>query len=454
MSSSPSLRPETRYIASPEGGYVAYQVFGSGPLDLVFMTNWATNMDAMWDEPSMAAYMERLGSFSRVIWYDKRGTGVSDPVPLASLPTIERWADDARTVLDAVGVDQAALIGDTEGGPMAAMLAASHPERVRALVLVNSFARWRRAEDYPIGMPEATAERLLERWEQHWGVTSEILDLTAPSVANDPRFRTWWLRYSRLTMPRQASTTMYRWVTEIDIRSILPSIRVPTLILHRVGNRHHRVEFGRYLAEHIPQAKYVELPGADSFPFHAGDVTPVLDEVEEFLTGTRASPLLDRRLATMVFTDIVGSTRLAAERGDRAWISLVRSHDEIVREHLKAYRGREVDHTGDGFLAIFDGPARAVTCAARMVDALRELGVTIRVGLHTGEIELVGNATRGLAVHVAARVMSVAEDGGILVSATVKDLVLGSGIDFADRGTHRLKGVPGDWQLFGVVSAP
>jgi class 3 adenylate cyclase/pimeloyl-ACP methyl ester carboxylesterase len=433
---------------------VAYQVFGSGPLDLVFITNWVTNMDAMWDEPSVAAYMGRLGAFSRVIWYDKRGSGVSDPVPLASLPTIEQWSDDARTVMDAVGVDQVAIVGDTEGGPMAAMLAATHPERVRALVLVNSFARWRRAEDYPIGMPEETSEKLIERWEQHWGVTSEMLDLTAPSIANDPRFRSWWLRYSRLAMPRQAATTMYRWVTEIDVRSILPTIRVPTLVLHRAGNLHHRVAFGRYLADHIPDAKYVELPGADSFPFHAGDFTPLLNEVEEFLTGTRATPLPDRRLATMVFTDIVGSTRLAAERGDSAWIRLARSHDEIVREHLATYRGREIDHTGDGFVAIFDGPARAVTCAARMVDALRELGVTIRVGLHTGEIELVGDEIRGLAVHVAARVMAVAEKGGILVSATVKDLVLGSGIDFAERGTHRLKDVPGDWRLYEVVSTP
>ena len=433
---------------------MAYQVFGSGPPDLVFMTHWSTNLDTMWDEPSLAAYMERLASFSRVICYDKRGTGVSDPVALASLPTIEQWTDDARTVMDAVGVEQAALLGDTEGGPMAVVLAASDPARVTALVLVNSFARWQRAEDYAIGMPEATVAKLVERYAQHWGVTSEILDLTAPSVANDPRFRSWFLRYARLTMPRQASATMYRWVTGVDVRAVLPSIRVPTLILHRSGNRHHRVEYGRYLADNIPNAKYVELPGADSFPFHAGDFTTLLDEVEEFLTGTRSSPVLDRRLATMLFTDVVGSTRLAAERGDTAWVSLSRSHDEIVREHLKTYCGREVDHAGDGFLAVFDGPARAVTCAARMVDALRELGVTIRVGLHTGEIQVVGDVVRGLAVHIAARVMSAAERGGILVSATVKDLVLGSGIEFADRGTRVLKDVPGDWQLFEVVSTP
>lgn len=432
---------------------MAYQAFGSGPRDLVFMTHWATNMDAMWEEPSLSAYMERLASFSRVICYDKRGSGVSDPVPLASLPTIEEWTDDARAVMDAVGVEQAALLGDTEGGPLAATLAASHPDRVESLVLVNSFARWRRADDYPIGMPEATVEKLIERYEHHWGVTSEILDLTAPSMANDPRFRSWWLRYSRMTMPRQASATMYRWVTEIDVRSVLSSIRVPTLVLHRSGNRHHRVEFGRYLADHIPDAKYVELPGADSFPFHAGDFVPLLDEVEEFLTGTRGSPVLDRRLATMLFTDVVGSTRIATEHGDSAWIRLSKSHDEIVREHLKTYRGREVDYTGDGFLAVFDGPARAVTCASRMVDALRDLGVTIRVGLHTGEIELVGETVRGLAVHIAARVMSAAKDGGILVSGTVKDLVVGSGIEFAERGTHELKDV-GDWRLFEVVSTP
>ena len=247
---------------------------------------------------------------------------------------------------------------------------------------------------------------------------------------------------------------MYSWVTEVDVRCILPTMGVPTIVLHRSGNRHHRVEFGRYLAEHIPDAKYVELPGADSLPFHAGDFRPLLDEVEEFLTGTKAPPLVDRRLATMLFTDVVGSTRFAAEQGDRAWVELSRSHDEIVREHLRTYRGQEVDHTGDGFLALFDGPARAVTCAARMVEALRELGVTIRVGLHTGEIELIGDAVRGLAVHVAARVMAAAETGGVLASATVKDLVLGSGIDFADRGTHRLKDVPGDWRLYEVVSTP
>jgi pimeloyl-ACP methyl ester carboxylesterase len=310
--------PVTTYAPS-EGGYVAYQLFGSGSTNLVFVTSWASNVDVMWEEPRMAAYLNRLGTFARVVAFDKRGAGVSDPVPLGSLPRLEEWMDDVRTVMDAAGMDQAALLGDAEGGPMAMMFAASHPDRVSALALVNTFARWRRADDYPIGMPDATWEKLVDRYEQNWGVTSEILGLTAPSVANDPAFTSWFIRYQRLGMPRGAATAMYRWVTNIDVRSILPTIRVPTLVLQRAGARHYRPAFGRYVAEHIPGAKYVELPGADAFPFGAGDFTSLLDEVEEFLTGARSRPVLNRQLATVLFTDIVGSTRLAAERGDAAW---------------------------------------------------------------------------------------------------------------------------------------
>ncbi|HEX7254834.1 MAG TPA: alpha/beta fold hydrolase, partial [Gaiellaceae bacterium] len=341
-------RPETRYTTAPDGGYVAYQIFGSGPANLVFIPNWMTNVDAMWEEPTMAAYFDRLARFARVICFDKRGTGVSDPVPLAALPRVDEWMDDVSTVMDAAGVEQAALLGDTEGGPMAMMFAATHPERVPALVLANCFARWRRAEDYPIGMPDATAEKLIDRYEQNWGVTSETLALTAPTVAHDARFGRWFTRYQRLGMPRGAATAMYRWVTDLDVRAILPSIRVPTLVLHRSGARHHRADFGRYIAEQIPGARYVELPGADTFPFNAGDFGPLLDEVEEFLTGARTQPVLNRQLSTVLFTDIVGSTTLAAERGDTAWAQLVREHDGIVREHLRTYRGREIDYTGDG----------------------------------------------------------------------------------------------------------
>jgi class 3 adenylate cyclase/pimeloyl-ACP methyl ester carboxylesterase len=448
------VRPETRYAQGADGSYVAFQVFGSGPLELVFITSWLTNLDAMWEEPSLAAYLDRLGSFARIVCFDKRGSGVSDPVPLTSLPTLEHWMDDARTVMDAVGVEQAALLGDTEGGPMTALFAATHPDRARALVLVNSFARWRRADDYPIGMPDGTAAKLVERYEQNWGVTSEILDLTAPSAAQDPRFRAWFTRYQRLAMPRGAATTMYRWVTELDIRCVLSTIRIPTLVVQRTGARHHRAAFGRYLAEEIPNARYVELPGMDTFPFHTGDFSSLLDEVEEFLTGARARPVLGRQLATILFTDIVDSTRIAAERGDAGWRELVAAHDAIVRDHLQRYRGREVANTGDGFLAIFDGPARAVTCAVRLGDALRDLGMTVRGGLHTGEVELSNGDVRGLAVHIAARVMATAERGGVLVSGTVKDLVVGSGIEFLSRGERELKGVPGSWPLYEATSVP
>jgi class 3 adenylate cyclase len=446
-------RPETHYAAG-EGGYVAFQVFGSGRLDLLFVTNWLQNLDVMWEEPSLARYLDRLAGFGRVVCFDKRGSGVSDPVPLAQLPTIEQWMDDGRTALDAAGVERAAVIGDTEGGPMAIMLAASLPERVSSLVLINSFARWRRADDYPIGMPDATCERLIDRYEQNWGVTAEVLALTAPSAAHDPRFREWYTRYQRLSMPRGAAAAMYRWVTQSDVRAVLPSIRVPTLVIHRVGNRHHRVEFGRYLAQAIPEAKYVELPGADSYPFHAGDFTRLQDEVEHFLTGTRGETALDRMLATLLFTDIVGSTDMAVQRGDAAWLALLHEHDRIVRDHLRRYRGVELRHTGDGFMARFDGPARAVTCAARLVEALAALGITIRVGLHTGEVELAGDDVGGLAVHIAARVMAAAERGGILVSGTVRDLVTGSGIEFEPRGDHRLKGVPESWPLYEATCVP
>lgn len=448
-------RPETRYARHPEGAYVAYQVFGGGPPTLVFITSWQQNLDVMWEESSLAAYLVQLGSFARVVCFDKRGTGVSDPVPLVSLPTIEQWIDDATVVLDTVGVERAAILGDTEGGPMAALFAATHPERVTALVLVNTFARWLRAEDYPIGMPETTWAKLLERYEQHVGVTAEFLDLTAPSVANDARFRAWFTRYQRLAMPRGASSVMYRWVTQIDIRAALPTIRVPTLVLQRSAARHHRAAFGRYLAEQIPEARYVELPGADTLPFHAGDFTPLLAEVQEFLTGTRAAAVRDgRQLATILFTDIVGSTRLAVAHGDAAWRELMRRHDETVRARLEQYRGRELRQTGDGFLALFDGPARAVTCAVRLAEDLRGLGIPVRAGLHSGEVELLDGGIRGIAAHIAARVMDAAGEEAVLASSTVRDLVVGSGIEFADRGEHELRGVPDRWRLYAVVSAP
>jgi class 3 adenylate cyclase len=445
---------DTRY-ARGEEGYVAYQVFGAGPPDLLFITNWLTNLDVMWEEPALAAYLARLGSFARVVCYDKRGSGVSDPVPLAALPTIEQWADDARAALDAAGSERAALLGDTEGGLMAMVFAASFPERVSALVLVNSFARFVRSDDYPIGMPVDTWTRLVDRFDQHWGRTAEVLDLTAPSVAGDAAFRHWFTRYQRLAMSRAAAGIQYRWITRIDVRSVLPSIRVPTLVIGRASARHHRPEFSRYLARHIPGARYVELPGFDTYPFQAGDYQALLGHVEEFLTGTRAAAFArDRVLATVLMTDIVDSTGRAALLGDAAWRELRAAHDRIVREHLARFRGREIDHTGDGFLATFDGPARAVTCAERIARALQDLDVPIRAGIHTGEVEVAGPGITGLAVHIAARVMGQAEAGRTLVSSTVRDLVAGSGIGFAERGARELRGVPGSWPLFEVAHVP
>ena len=309
---------------------MAYQAFGAGPHDLLFVTNWGTNLDAMWEEPSLAQFFHRLGRVGRVICFDKRGTGVSDPVPLAALPTLEEWMDDARVVLDAVGAEHVAVVGDTEGGPMAMLLAATFPERVRALVLLNTFARWRRAPDYPIGMPDPTWQKLLTLYERYWGQDPGMLGLTAPSLAGDARSEEWFTRYQRLSMPPGAAAQMYRWVTQLDVRSVLPAISAPTLVLHRTENQHYRLAFGRYLAAHVAGARLVELPGADCYPFYAGDSDAVLDEVEEFLTGARQPLPTERELATVLFTDIVGSTDLAAQLGDARWLEFRAAHNEVV----------------------------------------------------------------------------------------------------------------------------
>jgi class 3 adenylate cyclase len=362
--------------------------------------------------------------------------------------------DDARVVLDAAESRQATLIGDTEGGLMAMLFAASFPNRVSALILVNTFARWRRAPDYPIGMPDQTWEKMVLQYEQYWGQNPDMLALTAPSLANDTRAREWFTRYQRLSMPPGASTQMYRWVTQLDIRSVLPTISVPTLVLHRKESRHYRLAFGQYLAEHIPGARFVALPGADTYPFHTGESDSVLDEIQEFLTGVRDSGRAERELATVLFTDIVGSTDLAARMGDARWLELRAAHDAVVRRNIGAFRGQEIATTGDGFLAIFDGPARAIQCAVRIRDAVRSLRLEIRAGLHAGEIERRNGDIGGLAVHLAARVMGVAGPGEVLVSGTVTDLVVGSGIRFEDEGVRELKGVPGTWRLYRVTDLP
>ena len=440
-------QPETRYARTPEGA-VAYQVLGNGPRDLLFIQNWGSNIEVMWEQPLLARFFERLASFARVIVFDKRGTGISDPVPLERLPTLERWMDDARVVLDAVDSSQAAVVGDTEGGPMAMLLAASHPERVVALVLVSSFARIARAPDYRIGLPQRTRQRLIEGWRREWG-TGNILELTAPSLAADPRQRAWLGRYQRLSMAPQQAELAYRWILDVDVRSVLASIQAPTLVIQRRLNRYYRPAYGRYLVEHVRGARLVELPGADVYPFHA-DAEPVLVEIEAFLTGVRHLPPTSRVLATVLFTDIVDSTGHAGRLGDERWSTLRAAHNDLVRDVLARYGGLEIKTTGDGFLATFDGPGRALRCASEIVEHVRDLGIEVRAGVHTGEIELAGDDIAGIAVHIAARVMSAAAPSSVWSTGTVRDLVIGSGTEFVARGEHALKGVPGRWSLYEV----
>jgi class 3 adenylate cyclase/pimeloyl-ACP methyl ester carboxylesterase len=442
-------RPQTQYVKTDEG-YVAYQVFGEGQPDILFVTNWSTNLEVMWEEPSLARYFERLASFGRVICFDKRGTGVSDPVPLSALPTLEEWMDDARVVMDAVDSRYAAIIGDTEGGVMAILFAATYPERASSLVLVNAFARMLRDEDYPIGIPLSSMDKLANRFEESWG-TSIMLEVTAPSMARDERFVEWFTRYQRLAMPPGAAATMFRWVLRVDVRSVLPSIAAPTLVIHRADNAYYRPTFGRYLAQSISGAEYVEIPGTDAYPFHGEGSEQVIEEIQAFLTGARTPPQPDRVLATILFTDIVDSTERAVQVGDTRWRDLLETHDKVSRQLIAQFRGRVIRSTGDGILAIFDGPARAIRCAKLIVDAISDLGLELRSGLHTGEVELQGEEIGGIAVHIAARVMAAASGREVLVSRTVKDLVVGSGINFGDRGEHALKGVPGTWQLFSLV---
>jgi class 3 adenylate cyclase len=373
---------------------------------------------------------------------------VSDPVPLAALPTLEQWSDDVRTVMSAAGSKRAALVGHSQGGQMAMLFAATYPAETAALILVDSCARQCGDEDGPWGLSLDRVPLSLDEVEERWG-TGVSLDVFAPSLARDERFRRWYGRYERLSLSPRMVRAVVVSDFEKDLRGVLSAIRVPTLVLHRTGNRFMSVRHGRYLAEHITGAKLVELPGDDHL-FHAGDGEAMIGEIEEFLTGERPAPELDRVLATVLFTDIVGSTERAAALGDHAWRTLLDAHHEIARRELGRHRGREIELVGDGLLATFDGPARAIHCAAAIAEGVRGLGIEIRAGLHTGEIELAGSAVRGIAVHIGARVASEAGAGEVLVSSTVKDLVAGSGIGFEDRGSRVLKGVPGEWRLFSA----
>jgi pimeloyl-ACP methyl ester carboxylesterase len=436
--------PETLYANSGDG-HVGYQVIGDGPLDLVYIPWFVGNVDVMWEEPSLARFLRRLATFSRLLCFDKRGVGVSDAIPL-SLPTFEHWSDDVRTTMKAARSNRAALLGHGYGGMLAMFFASTYPEQTSALMLVDACARTLRDVDYPSGLPPDGVQKAINLIEQQWG-TGASLDFLAPSVARDERFRRWYARYERLALGPRGMRTMLTSEAERDLRSVLSAIRVPTLVLHRLGDRFIRVGHGRYLAAHIPGAKYVELAGSDHLPY-VGDTEIMLGEIGEFLTGTRPAPDVDRVLTTVLFTDIVGSTERAAAVGDRAWRLILESHHVLARYELERHRGREIEFTGDGLLAVFDGPARAIRCAHAISEAVHALGLQIRAGLHTGEIELAGNNVQGIAVHIGARVAAEAEAGEVLVSSTVKDLVVGSGIQFTDRGLRILKGVPGEWRLF------
>lgn len=433
--------PETHYARSGDV-HIAYQIVGAGPLDLVWVPGFVSHLELNWEAPPSARLIERLAGFSRLILFDKRGTGLSDRVP--DVPSLEQRMDDVRAVLDAVGSRRAVLFGVSEGGPMAALFAATYPERTEALVLYGSFAEF----SSWIPSDEALAQ-LFEAIETGWG-TGVTLSTFAPSHAQDEQFRRRWARWERLGASPGAAVALMRMNSQINISHVLPAIRVPTLILHRSGDPMVNVQASRFMATQIPGARYVELPGDDHLMF-VGDADALVDEIEVFLTGTRSSVEPERVLATVLFVDMVGSTERAARLGDRSWRDLLTGYYALVRQELARFRGREVKLMGDGVLATFDGPARAVRCACAIRESVGSLGIATRAGLHTGECEVLGDDIGGIAVHIGARVSALAAAGEVLVSSTVKDLVAGSGLRFEARGIHRLKGIPDDWRLYRVA---
>jgi class 3 adenylate cyclase len=439
------VAPVARYAKSGDL-HIAYTVEGDGPIDLVWVPPWISQVEYLWAEPTLARVMDRLTQFARVITFDRRGSGLSDP--FFGAPTLEEQMDDVLAVMEAAGSESAAICGTLEGGPMASVFAATFPERTDALILYATFARATWAPGYEFAWPAEVRDQHMEAGLRQWG-QGWVAAGVAPSKVEDPGFMEWAGRLERLAASPSTIRRILDLIGEFDVRDVLPSIRVPTLVMHRANDSFIKVEHSRYIASRVPGARYVELEGEDNM-FSLGDTDALIGEVEEFLTGTRHEREPDRMLATVLFTDICDSTSRAAEMGDRGWRFLLERHDALFRQALERHRGREVKRTGDGFLATFDGPARAIRCAASVTEAMGSLGLQIRAGLHTGELEVMDGDLGGLAVHIASRVMGAAGPNEVLVSGTVKDLVVGSGIDFEDRGERELRGVPGEWRLYAV----
>jgi len=441
---------KTQYAKSGDR-FIGYRVLGDGPIDLLALNNGSNIWIDRDDEPHWARFDRRLASFARLIRFDPSGVGLSDPLGGGELPTVELWTQDALAVLNAVESEHAALLGVSDGGPVAMLLSAMYPERISALVLMNSSARMARDDDYPCGIPQHLLDRFVNSVSDPARGDDGVDDLAllAPSLAGDPEFQRWWKSAGERSAGPTMAKALDALATGFDVRGILPLISVPTLVMYRADHVFMRPGHAHYLAEHIAGAKLVELPGRDHLAY-VGDTEPLLDEVEEFLTGTRGGTDAERVLATILFTDIVDSTKRASTAGDRLWRDELDNHDRMAARQLQRFGGRQVKSTGDGLLATFDGPARAIQCGLAICDGARQLGMEVRVGIHTGEVERRGADIAGIGVHIAARVQSCAEPGEVWVSRTLTDLLTGSGMTFADRGEYTLKGVPGTWQLFMV----
>jgi len=444
---SPGL-PETKYAYS-EGVGIAYQVVGDGPIDVVMIPGFGSHLEHAWQHPRLAHFYHRLSSFSRLTLLDKRGTGLSDRVSPNDLPGIEQRKDDLKAVMDEVGIEHASVLATSDGGPLALLFAATYPERTENLVLINTYARRIASPDHTPALTPEQYQGFADAVTENWGEPIALEQL-APDLASDPEMRNWWAASLRASLSPAAARAMVAMNASIDIRGALPAVHVPTLIIHRTGDQANPVEGGRFIASQIDGARFLELPGDDHFPW-LGDAETILGEIEAFVTGERSGAVPNQVLASLLFTDIVSSTDKAAKLGDRDWIALLKTHDGVIKAEVARYGGREVKHTGDGTLSTFEGPARAARCWLSISNRLGEIGLAIRGGLHTSEVELVNGDVWGIGVHIAARLMDLANPGELVGSSVVHDLSVGSGLTFIERGTHKLKGVPGDWRVYGIT---